>query len=130
MEFPNELLYTKDYSWVKIERRVAFLGVVEPAAKLVKEFVFISLPREGRSIKKGDTYVSLEAMKWSGHLSSPFSGEILKVNNSLYDNPSSINKNPYSSWIVKISIKNPEEKGELMGPREARKWFQEKHGGD
>ncbi|MEM4245324.1 MAG: glycine cleavage system protein H, partial [Candidatus Nanoarchaeia archaeon] len=77
---PADLLYNKDYSWVKLRGDVAEVGIIEPAAKKVKEFVFIKLPEKSKIIKQGDTYVSLEAVKWSGHLSSPVSGEVIEVN--------------------------------------------------
>ena len=121
-EYPEGLLYNKDYSWVKVDGDIATLGVIGPAAKKVKEFVFIQLPEKKKQIKKGGTYVSLEAMKWSGHLSSPFSGEIVEVNVELFDEPSKINDNPYKEWIVKIKLDNPEESKELLDSKEIEEW--------
>ena len=129
MEFPKELLYTRDYSWMKVERGIAILGVVGPATKIVREFVFVSLPKNGARVQKGDTYISLESMKWSGHLSSPVSGEVIDVNERVYDDPALINREPYKSWIVKIKMGDPEEKKGLTNAFEAKKWFQKKHGG-
>ncbi len=122
-KFPENLFYNKDYSWVRIENNTAVLGVIKPAVDKVKEFVFIKLPQKGQMLKKGDNYVSLEALKWSGHLSSPLSGEVIEVNDPLFDEPSTINKDPYSQgWIAKIKISNKEEIKELMKADEAQKW--------
>jgi len=91
-------------SWAKISGDTATIGITEETAKKVKEFVFIKLPKKGDKIKKGSKYVSLESIKWSGHLSSPVSGEVTSVNESLEDNPSKLNKNP-DTWIIKVKIK-------------------------
>ena len=124
-DYPEGLLYNKDYSWIKVDGDVATVGVIGPAAKKVKEFVFIQLPEKGKSIKQGETYVSLEAMKWSGHLSSPFTGEIIDVNIDLFDEPSKINENPYKEWIAKIKMSAPEEKEKLMDSKSVKEWAEE-----
>ncbi len=106
-KLPENLLYNKDYSWIEIDGDVATLGITNLASERVSEFVFIDLPKKGAKIKKGDTYVSLEALKWSGHLESPFGGEIVEVHDELFDEPEIINKDPYGDgWIVKIKINN------------------------
>jgi len=91
-------------SWVVQEGEIATVGVNEEAAKKVKEFVFIQLPKKGTKIKQGEDYCSLEALKWSGHIESPVSGEIIEVNDALFDEPSRINKDPYGSWIMKVKL--------------------------
>ena len=124
-EFPKDLLYNKDYSWVKVdkEKNLATIGINDYAAKRVKEFVFIKLPEINKTIKKDETYVSLEAVKWSGHLSSPVSGMIVEVNKNLFYNPININKEPYNNWIVKIKIENKEELKELLSAEDIKKIY-------
>lgn len=126
MTLPNDLKYTKDYSWVKIQKNVATIGIVEPAAKKVQEFVFIQLPEKNKKIKKGETYVSVEAIKWSGHLTSPLTGEIIEVNNSLFDEPSKINKDPYNNWIMKVNLEDENEIKELLNSKDAEKIYEKK----
>ncbi len=123
--FPDNLLYSKDYSWVKAESDTATVGIIEAAARKAKEFVFVKLPEKGKTIKQGDRYVSMEAVKWSGHLSSPVSGEITEVNDKLFDEPSRINRDPYGSWIMKIKLSNPEETKRLMKADEVAGWLEE-----
>ncbi|MDZ7611203.1 MAG: glycine cleavage system H protein [Candidatus Moranbacteria bacterium] len=124
--FPEDLLYNEDYSWAKVDGDTAALGIVGPAASRVKEFVFVQLPEVGEKLKKGDTYVSLEAVKWSGHLSSPFSGEVVEVNEEIFDEPGKINQDPYGEgWIVKIKLDNKKETEDLLKPEEAEKWFED-----
>ncbi|MFW5865623.1 MAG: glycine cleavage system protein H [Nanoarchaeota archaeon] len=123
MDMPNELKYNKDYSWVKVEGDTVTLGVVGPAAKKVNEFVFIMLPEKGKKIKQGENYVSVEAVKWSGHLSSPVSGEIIDVNDPLFDEPAEINKEPYKNWIAKIKLDDPSEVEGLMDADAAKEFY-------
>lgn len=123
-EFPKGLKYNKDYSWVKTEGNTATIGVVGPAAKKVQEFVFIQLPEKGKRIAQGDTYVSLEAIKWSGHLSSPVSGEIIEVNDSLFDEPGNINTDPYGSWIMKVKLDDKSEVDELFDSEKAKQIYE------
>lgn len=121
-KLPEDLKYNKDYSWVKIKDKKAKIGIIKPAADKVKQFVFIDLPKEGEKIEKGDTYTSLEAVKWSGHLSSPLSGKITEVKQELFNKPTLLNKDPYKNWIMKIKISNPQETKELMNAEKANKW--------
>ncbi len=107
--FPKGFLYDKGYSWVKIEGDIAEVGIAKPLAASTKEIVFVELPKKG-NIKKGDTYVSLESIKWTGHLESPVEGEIIEVNEKLLDEPSLINREPYKSWIMKVKLsKKPDD---------------------
>lgn len=119
-EYPDTLAYNKDHSWVKFEGDIAIVGIIGPAAKKAKEFVFIQLPQKGEHIKKGDTYVTLEAVKWTGELISPVSGEIVQVNDDLFDDPHTINKQPYDQWIMKVKTN---EKEQLMDAHQARQYY-------
>lgn len=142
-ELPANLLYDNQDSWVKSEGRrlnaegrtqklecqgqkkqeeVVIVGLIEPSVKKAREFVFINLPKQGSQVKKGDVYVSLEAVKWSGHVPSPVSGEVIEVNSLLFDSPSTINKDPYGKgWIMKVKIKKPEELNLLLDAKEKAK---------
>jgi len=93
----------KNHQWIKIENKIATIGIDEDTAKQVKEFIFIKLPELG-PIKEGDDYISLEAVKWSGHLQSPVSGEIIEVNTEIFNEPGKINEDPLNTWIVKIKL--------------------------
>ncbi len=119
---PEKFLYDSNYTWVDIQGKTATLGVIKPAADKVKEFVFVKLPKEGQSLKKGDNYVSLEALKWSGHLASPLSGKVIEVNQKVFDQPSLINQDPYGKgWIAKLELTAPNEKEELLKSQDKSK---------
>ncbi len=125
-DLPENLLYNRDFSWVKIDGQTATLGITKPAADKVKEFVFIKLPKEGQAVKRGESYTSLEALKWSGHISSPLSGKIIEVHEKLFDNPSIINQDPYGEgWIAKLKIDNQDEVEKLLDSDQAAEWVNE-----
>ena len=128
-EFPNDLKYNDDYSWIRVvdeDNGIVSVGISDFGAKLVKQFVFIDLPEKGKRIKKGDTYVSLESIKWSGHLKSPVSGEIMDVNEELFDEPERINKEPYKSWIIKVKLDDKDELNDLMDSKQVVDWAKKK----
>ena len=110
---PQGLKYNTNYSWIRVEEGIAAVGVTKIFVDSVKEFVFIELPKKG-PIAKDETYVTLESVKWSGHLVSPVSGEIVDVNEGLFDEPSRLNGKPYEEWIMKIKLSNKDELGELL----------------
>ena len=121
-DLPDELLYNKDSTWVRVEGNIATIGIIEPMAKSVDEFLFAKVQKSGQ-IRAGDTYVSLEALKWSGHLQSPVSGTIVECNAEIEDEPEQINEHPYESWIVKIKIDSQEEIDKLYHANQITEWL-------
>ena len=89
------------YTWTKKEGDIYMIGITEEAAKAADEFVFIEMPEKGKKIKKGDKLLTLEAVKWTGTIESPVTGEVVETNQEVFNDPSLINKDP-SIWIVKI----------------------------
>jgi glycine cleavage system H protein len=121
-DLPDNLLYNKDSSWIKINQDIATLGIIEPIVKTLKEFLFIKFS-DNKIIKAGDVYVSLETLKWSGHITSPLSGEIIEINKKLYDSPNKINQDPYNSWIIKIKLSNKNEINKLYKSKDIIDWL-------
>ncbi len=122
--FPDNLLYNKDYSWVKLNNdKFVTVGVTDLGAKLVKQFVFVNLPKIGE-INQGEVYVSLESVKWSGHLKSPVSGRIIEVNAELIDSPELINQDPYGKGqIMKVEPSDSQELKSLLSSKEIVNWL-------
>lgn len=114
-----------EYVWVKAKDGIAEVGITDYGLSVTKEIVFVDLPEAGGEIKKGDTFVTLESVKWSGHLSSPVSGEIIEVNDKLFDEPEILNKDPYENWICRIKLKDGSELDDLMTASEAESWAKE-----
>jgi len=113
MSLPKNLRYTKN-AWVRIDADKAAIGVTDSALKATKEIVFIELPKVGQDVKKGQELLVLESIKWSGRISSPLSGEVTKVNDSLFDDPSELNKDPYGAWVCEMKLSQPNEVDSLM----------------
>ena len=112
-------LYYENHSWVKLGGDIASVGIDKPYADSSKEFAFIELPKLG-PIEKGEKYVSMESVKGSGHMDSPVKGEIIEVNEKLFDNPAAINGNPYDAWIMKVKV-NPDDVKKLTDAEAAKK---------
>ncbi len=121
MNLPKDRKYS-EHVWIKKEGDIAVLGVTDYAVAAAKEIVFIELPRVGDIIKKGDVLTSLESVKWSGHVESPVTGEILEVNEQLFDEPERLNRDPYGSWICKMRLIDQSELDSLMDSRAAEMW--------
>ncbi|MFA5303008.1 MAG: glycine cleavage system protein H [Candidatus Nanoarchaeia archaeon] len=124
MNFPKNLLYSKDYLWALKKEDLVIIGVIELAAKKAKEFAYINFPKKGDNVNKGDTLISLEAVKWTGTLKSPISGEVIEINSKAYGEPSIVNSKPYETWLVKLKIKNLEEFKDLMNSQKALKYYE------
>jgi glycine cleavage system H protein len=124
MNLPKNLKYT-EYLWVKKEGNTATVGVTDYGLKQAKEIMFIDLPKKDKAVKKGEELFSLESAKWSGHLESPVTGKVTEVNESLFDEPEKLNKDPYSNWVCKIGLDKAEELDSLMDASGAEKWVKE-----
>ena len=115
MNFPEELKYTADHEWVRIEGDVAYVGITEFAQQELGDIVYVEVETEGETFDKGETFGSIEAVKTVSDLYMPLSGEVLEKNEALEDAPETVNSDPYGEgWMVKISITNAEEIEDLL----------------
>ena len=115
MNVPQNLKYTKDHEWLRVEGDDAFVGVSDFAQTQLGDVVFIEVETVGETINKGDSFGTIEAVKTVSDIFMPVSGEVLEFNSKLEENPEIVNKNPYGEgWIIKISIKNKSEIAELL----------------
>ena len=115
MNFPENLKYTKDHEWLKIEGDTAIIGITEFAVSELGDIVFIEIETEGESLGAGDTFGSVEAVKTVSDLFMPVSGEVLEVNPKLEDTPELVNRSPYEEgWLIKIKIDNTDDVSGLL----------------
>ena len=113
MTFPENVKYTKDHEWVRIEGGVGIVGITDYAQGELGDIVFVELPAKGKQVKQQDTFGSIEAVKAVSDLFAPITGEVLEVNPALEKTPEVVNKEPYAAgWMIKIKIAN---QGELAG---------------
>ncbi len=105
MNFPQELKYTKDHEWVKIEGDIAIIGITEFAQKELGDIVYVEVETVGETIQAGEVFGSVEAVKTVSDLFMPITGEILEFNEELDSSPELVNDSPYESgWMIKIKI--------------------------
>lgn len=115
MNFPENLKYSKDHEWIRVEGETAFIGITEFAQSELGEIVFVDVNTEGESLNKDEVFGSVEAVKTVSDLLMPASGEVLEVNAELEDKPELINEDPYGKgWIIKISVSDPSELDSLL----------------
>lgn len=115
MNFPENLKYTKEHEWLKIDGDTAIVGITEFACSELGDIVFIEIETEGESMGAGDTFGTVEAVKTVSDLFMPISGEIIEVNPELEDTPEMINKDPYGDgWLIKIKIENTDAISDLL----------------
>lgn len=123
MTFPQELKYTKDHEWVKIEGDIATIGITEFAQKELGDIVYVEVETVGETIEAGEVFGTVEAVKTVSDLFMPLTGEILEFNSELESSPELVNQSPYESgWMVKVKISGtpsdllePAEYAELVG---------------
>lgn len=114
MSYPENLKYTKDHEWIRIEGDEAYIGITEFAQKELGDIVFIEVETVEETLDIEEVFGSIEAVKTVSDLFMPISGEILEFNESLESTPEIINSDPYGEgWIIKIKITKPEEVNDL-----------------
>jgi len=115
MNFPENLKYTEDHEWIRVEGNIGVVGVSDHAQSELGDIVYIDIPDAEAEVAMGDTFGTIEAVKTVADLLSPVSGKIIEVNSGLNDAPETVNKDPYGDgWIVKIEMSNLAELDSLM----------------
>ena len=115
MQFPDNLKYSKDHEWIRVEGDEAYVGITAFAAGELGDIVFVDVDTEGESLDKDEVFGSVEAVKTVSDLFLPVSGEVLEFNEALEDAPESVNDDPYGDgWMVKIKITDASELDDLM----------------
>ncbi len=115
MNIPDELLYTKDHEWIRIEGDTATVGITDFAQGELGDIIFVEFPTVGDTFSQGDTFGTVEAVKTVADLFIPVSGEISAVNDALDDAPEKVNSDPYGDgWMVKIRLSDSGEVDNLL----------------
>lgn len=117
MNIPQDLLYTKEHEWVKVDGDVATVGITDYAQGELGDIVFVEIETEGETLELDSVFGTVEAVKTVSDLFMPLSGEVIEVNKDLEGTPENINSDPYNSgWMIKIKLSNPEEVSNLLSP--------------
>ena len=115
MEIKENLSYTNDHEWIKIDGNTALVGITDFAQSELGDIVFIEVETTGEDLNKNEVFGTVEAVKTVSDLFIPVSGKVLEFNSALEDNPELVNESPYEEgWIVKIEISNLDEISDLL----------------
>ena len=113
MNFPQNLKYTNEHEWIRVEGDIAYVGITDYAQEQLGDIVFVDIPTVGETLEAGETFGTIEVVKTISDLFLPLAGEILEQNEALEENPELVNKDPYGKgWIIKGKI---EDEAQLDG---------------
>jgi len=117
MNIPENLKYTKDHEWIRVEGEEAYVGITDYAQGELGDIVFLEIETEGEELAKEEVFGTIEAVKTVSDMFMPVSGEVLEVNPKLEESPEIVNKDPYGDgWLIKIKITDASELDELLDP--------------
>lgn len=115
MNFPDNIRYTSEHEWIRVEGDEAFVGITDYAQSELGEIVFVDVPTLGETVGQGEVFGSIEAVKTVSDLNMPVTGEVLEINGALDAQPELVNNDPYGEgWIIRISVKDAAELDNLM----------------
>lgn len=115
MKVPAELKYTKEHEWVKVSGNIATVGITDFAQSELGDVVFIEIETEGETLKKEETFGTIEAVKTVSDMFMPVSGTVIEINPALENNPEVVNSDAFGAgWMVKVEMENPAELDELL----------------
>lgn len=115
MNIPENLLYTEDHEWVKLDGDYVFVGITDYAQKELGDIVFVEVETEDEELEKGEAFGTIEAVKTVSDMFMPVGGTVIEFNAGLEDDPEMINKDPYGEgWIIKIQVNDKSELDDLL----------------
>lgn len=113
--YPNDLKYSKEHEWARVDGNIATIGVTTFAAESLGDVVFVSLPGVGDEVKQLGKFGEIESVKAVSDLFSPVSGKVVEVNSAPQDSPETVNNDAYGEgWLIKVEMSEPSELDELM----------------
>lgn len=112
---PDDLKYTDDHEWIRLEGEVATIGITEHAQDELSDVVFVELPDMGKNMEVGDPAAVVESVKAASDIYAPMAGEVVGINEDLITDPSKVNSEPFGAgWIFKLKVEDPSAAEELM----------------
>lgn len=113
MNFPQNLKYTNEHEWIRLEGDIAYVGITDYAQDQLGDIVFVDIPAVGETLETGETFGTIEVVKTISDLFLPVGGEILEINEALEENPELVNQDPYGEgWLIKLK---PTDVNEIAG---------------
>ncbi len=123
-EYPEDLRYTKEHEWARIDGKVATIGVTAFAVEQLGDVTMVELPEEGDTISKDDVFGTVESVKAVSDLFAPVSGKVLKINSPLNDTPEYVNEAPYEEgWMIQVEMSDEAELEGTMSAEQYQKFI-------
>lgn len=121
MNFPDNLKYTKDHEWVRVEGNIAVIGITDFAQSELGDIVFVEIETQGETLEKEAVFGTVEAVKTVSDLFMPVSGKVISINEVMSSKPESLNTDPYgNAWMIRVEMSNVSELNELMSAADYR----------
>ncbi|MGD2147501.1 MAG: glycine cleavage system H protein [Anaerolineae bacterium] len=115
IEFQDDLYYDDKHNWARVEGDVVVQGLTDFGQRIAQEIVFVEMPRTGRALEQGETFMSMESGKWVGRIPAMVSGKVVEANEELEWEPQLVNVSPYDEgWLVRVEMADAAELGNLM----------------
>jgi glycine cleavage system H protein len=115
MNIPQNLRYTKDHEWVRLEGDVAVVGITDFAQGELGDIVFVEIETEGEELAAEEVFGTVEAVKTVSDLFMPVAGEVIEVNSAIADNPALVNEDPYGEgWMIKVKVSSTADVNALL----------------
>jgi len=128
MAYPTDRKYSKSHEWIQQSGATAAIGITDHAQEALGDIVFVELPKVGMELAAGKTFGTVESVKAVSDLYAPASGTVTETNADLATSPENVNKDPHSSWMMKITLKNPSELDALLSAADYEKFVAEEGG--
>ena len=128
MPYPADYKYTKEHEWIKADGKNAIIGITSYAQDSLGDIVFVDLPKVGSEITAGKTFGTVESVKAVSDLFAPATGTVTEVNGELATAPEKVNKDAHSAWMIKVTLKDPNELNSLLSAADYEKFVAEEGG--
>ena len=128
MSYPEKYRYAKSHEWLAIDGDTGLIGITDYAQSSLGDIVFVELPKVGQELTAGDSFGSVESVKAVSELYSPVTGTVTEINESLSDEPETINTAANDTWLIKLKLTDSKEADDLLSATEYEKFVSEETG--
>jgi len=129
MEYPKKLKYNSEHLWVKVNGDNAIIGVTDYAQDQLGDVIYVDIPETDYELEQNESFGTIESAKSVSELYAPVSGHVIRVNESLKDEPELINEEPYDTgWLLEVKLSNENELNELMGAEDYEEFLNNNNG--
>jgi glycine cleavage system H protein len=123
--YPQELLYTKEHEWIRVDEGIGTIGITDYAQKELGDIVYVELSKPGEHVAANESFGTIESVKAVSEIYSPVSGEVIAVNSKLQNNPELVNADPHGdAWLVQVRLSDRSEIEKLMTAEEYEAYIQ------